>query len=142
MQIFDGPFFCPLCDGVLDIHGDHCLVCSGGGDRTKRHNLIRNQAHHHCLAAGFSSELERPGLLRPRPLAGGLEDAGGEVTGCVLIPRLRDAGFAGKIVIRSANATSADRADYVASGADGTIDKAVMGEAFCNELAKILVGML
>ena len=33
---------CPLCDGVLDRFGDHCLVCPCGGDRTKRHNLLRN----------------------------------------------------------------------------------------------------
>ena len=76
MQIFDSPHYCPFCDDVVDVHGDHCLVCSGGGDRTKRHNLLRNQAHHHCLAVGLSSELERPGLLQPRPLIGGLAEDG------------------------------------------------------------------
>ena len=81
MQIFDSPHYCPFCDDVVDIYGDHCLVCSGGGDRTKRHNLLRNQAHKHCLACGLSSELERPGLLRPRPLIGGLAEDGSKPDG-------------------------------------------------------------
>ena len=42
MPVFDDPFFCPLCDGVMDIWGDHALTCACGGDRTKRHNLVCN----------------------------------------------------------------------------------------------------
>ncbi len=76
LPIFDSEHYCPLCDGVVDVYADHCLVCCGGGDRTKRHNLLRNLAHNQCLGAGFSSELERPGLLRPRPLVGGVEEDG------------------------------------------------------------------
>ena len=74
--IFDAEFFCPSCDGVVDIHGDHCLVCSGGGDRSKRHNLLRNECHHLCRGASFNSELERPNLLLPRPLLGALPENG------------------------------------------------------------------
>ena len=42
---------CPLCDGVLDSFGDHALVCCGGGDRTRRHNLLRNMVFHAAEAA-------------------------------------------------------------------------------------------
>jgi len=76
IPIFASEHFCPMCDDVVDVFGDHCLVCSGGGDRTKRHNLIRNCAHEICSTAGFSSELERPGLLRPRPFIGGAAEDG------------------------------------------------------------------
>ena len=73
--IFEAESFCPLCDDVMDICGDHCLVCSVGGDRTKRHHLLRNEAYHLCSAAGLNPELEKPGLLCPRPeLGGALED--------------------------------------------------------------------
>ena len=81
MPIFSCSHYCPLCDDTVDIYGDHCLVCSGGGDRTKRHNLIRNQVHNHCLSAGLSSELERPGLLRPRPLMRSRREDGGSAEG-------------------------------------------------------------
>ena len=70
------PFTCPLCEGVIDIHGDHCLVCPGGGDRTKRHNLLRNAVSHECASAALSPELEKPGLLRPRPSIGALPEDG------------------------------------------------------------------
>ena len=74
--IFQEEFICPLCDGVVDIYGDHCLVCSGGGDRTRRHNLLRNQTFHWCAGAGLFPELEKPGLLLPRPLQGSLSENG------------------------------------------------------------------
>ena len=41
----------------MDKWGDHALVCSCGGDRVIRHNLIR---------AGLGAILEKPGLLIPR----------------------------------------------------------------------------
>ena len=55
---------------MVDIYGDHCLVCSCGGDRTKRHNLLRNHFFFVCQSCGLAPELERPGLLEPRPLVG------------------------------------------------------------------------
>jgi hypothetical protein len=76
VPIFPEEHFCPLCDGVVDRFGDHCLVCPGGGDRTKRHNLIRNVVCHRCSAAGLAPELEKPGLLRPRPHVGTAEEDG------------------------------------------------------------------
>ena len=49
---------CQFCDGILDGFGDHALVCCGGGDRTRRHNLIRNMAFHAAEAANLQPELE------------------------------------------------------------------------------------
>ena len=70
MPVFSSEFHCPFCDDVVDRYGDHCLVCPCGGDRTKRHNKLRNEVFFFCNAAGLNPELERPGLLQPRPLLG------------------------------------------------------------------------
>ena len=74
--IFPDEFTCPECGGVVDVYGDHALVCSNGGDRTKRHNMIRNCTYHCCASAGLAPELEKPGLLQPRPLQGALPEDG------------------------------------------------------------------
>ena len=74
--IFESNTHCPFCDEILDVHGDHCLVCSCRGDRTKRHNLLRNEVFFFCNSAGLNPELERPGLLQPRPLAGITQESG------------------------------------------------------------------
>ena len=59
--IYEETFHCGYCDDIVDIYGDHCLVCSCGGDRTKRHNLLRNEVFYTC----------RPGTrarkARPQP---------------------------------------------------------------------------
>ena len=60
----------------MDIYGDHALSCCGGGDRIKRHNVIRNQAYYECAAAGLHPELEKPGLLQPRPCLGSTPEDG------------------------------------------------------------------
>ena len=78
MPLYDSEFNCPLCDEVVDKHGDHCLTCSCGGDRTKRHNLLRNEVFYQCHSAGLNPELERPGLLQPRPLFGSAQENGAE----------------------------------------------------------------
>ena len=69
-------YHCPYCDELVDKYGDHCLTCSCGGDRTKRHNLLRNQVFHLCNSSGLSPELERPGLLQLRPLIGSSHESG------------------------------------------------------------------
>ena len=76
MSIFEEDGVCRLCDGVLDKYGDHCLVCPCGGDRTKRHNLLRNCVFHTAVSAGLNPELEKPGLLQPRPALGGAPENG------------------------------------------------------------------
>ena len=47
--------------------------------------------------------------------------------GTELVPRLRTAGYAGKVSIKSANQATAERAHYRASGADGALDKVLQG---------------
>ncbi len=57
-------------------YGDHCLVCPCGGDRTKRHNHLRNRVFFFSADAGLNPELEKPGLLQPRPHIGGIAESG------------------------------------------------------------------
>ena len=76
VPIFGCEFHCPQCDDVMDRFGDHCLVCSCGGDRTKRHNLIRNNVFQFCVSANLNPKLERPGLIQPRPLCGSSQENG------------------------------------------------------------------
>ena len=78
MPVFEEPFFCPLCDGVMDIWADHALTCACGGDRTKRHNLVRNVGVRLATSAGWRPEPEKPGLLRPRPAQGSRCEDGSE----------------------------------------------------------------
>ena len=76
IRFSDADVECPLCDGVLDGYGDHALVCCGGGDRTRRHNLLRNMVYHAAEAANHRPELEKPGLLPQRPLLGSTYENG------------------------------------------------------------------
>ena len=59
----------------MDRFGDHALVCCGGGDRTRRHNLLRNMVFHAAASANLHPELEKPGLLPQRPIFGSLFEA-------------------------------------------------------------------
>ena len=76
VPLFEVEFHCPYCDEIVDKFGDHCLTCACGGDRTKRHNLLRNEVFHLCNSSGLSPELERPGLLQQRPLIGSAYENG------------------------------------------------------------------
>ena len=66
MPIFEEPFFCPFCDGVMDVLADHALTCACGGDRTKRHNLLRDACVRLTWSAGWRPEPEKEGLLQAR----------------------------------------------------------------------------
>ena len=35
--------WCPLCDGVLDRHSYHASTCVAGGERSARHNSVRDR---------------------------------------------------------------------------------------------------
>ena len=70
--IFQSEEYCPLCGEILDVWGDHALVCSCGGDRTIRHNAVRNVVYDEAVGAGTRPEREKAGLLPARPGADGL----------------------------------------------------------------------
>ncbi len=55
---------------------DHALVCQCNGDRTLRHNALRNLVYQVAALAGLMPEKEKVGLLPPRPDA---ESIRGEV---------------------------------------------------------------
>jgi len=78
MPIFDKSFLCPLCEQSMDVYGDHALTCPCGGDRTVRHNALRNVSARFFRAAGLQPELEKPGLLQERPPADGGDEMSGE----------------------------------------------------------------
>ena len=72
MPIFEHDFACPCCGGCMDRFGDHALVCACKGDRTVRHNAIRNIAYGEAAVAGLRPEREKSGLLPGRPCEDGL----------------------------------------------------------------------
>ena len=51
----------------MDTYMDHALVCSCGGDRTLRHNAIRDDLFAEAGDVGVRAEREKQGLLPPRP---------------------------------------------------------------------------
>ena len=65
MKVADTDAWCPLCDATLDHKGHHASVCCAGGDRTVRHNRVRNQVFQLAKRAALNPELERSGLLLP-----------------------------------------------------------------------------
>ena len=65
-----------MLDDIFDMFGDPCLTCSVGGPRTKMHNLLRNEVYYFCNSSGLNPELERQGLLPPRPLTGATQENG------------------------------------------------------------------
>jgi len=66
MQLLATPSFCPACGEGMDIFGDHALVCMCQGDRTLRHNAVRNCANRFLKAAALNPVKETTGLLPPR----------------------------------------------------------------------------
>ena len=70
--VFDAEFSCPLCGEVMDQWGDHALTCSCGGDRTVRHNAVRNICYEEALDFGHRPEREKANLLPQRPVSDGL----------------------------------------------------------------------
>ena len=51
----------------MDSYGDHALVCQCKGDRTKRHNALRNTVYADALLGNMGAEREKAGLLPARP---------------------------------------------------------------------------
>ncbi|CAK0899032.1 unnamed protein product, partial [Prorocentrum cordatum] len=67
LPVYDADHFCPCCDEPCDRHGRHAGLCAGAGDRVCRRNAARNLVGRFAAAARCNPELERPGLLPPRP---------------------------------------------------------------------------
>ena len=57
----------------MDSYGDHALTCPCHGDRTVRHNAIRDAVYDVCRSANMNPEREKAGLLPARPLEDGLQ---------------------------------------------------------------------
>ena len=68
---------CPSCGQCLDRWGDHALLCPCGGDRTIRHNAVRNVCFQEAASAAARPELEKAGLLPRRPAEDALPACGG-----------------------------------------------------------------
>ena len=63
VPLLEADDFCPMCGQVMDKWGDHALTCSCGGDRTVRHNALRNVVFEEATASGLGPEREKAGLL-------------------------------------------------------------------------------
>ena len=60
------------------------------------------------------------------------------VRGTDLLQPIRDAGYAGKLVVKSANDSAADVAFFKRSGADASISKGLSIDSLLRELARVL----
>jgi hypothetical protein len=76
LKVQETDTWCPFCCQVFDTFGDHALVCACKGDRTVRHNKIRNLVFEEALRGGMVVEKEKAGLLPGRPSDDGLRTEG------------------------------------------------------------------
>jgi hypothetical protein len=67
VPFFNADGYCPCCGGVMDRWGDHASVCMCGGDRTIRHNAVRDIVFEEATQGNLRPEREKAGLLPPRP---------------------------------------------------------------------------
>ena len=72
MKLTKEDYFCPCCGEVLDTFADHALTCICNGDRTVRHNVVRDVVFEAAVEAGMRAEREKANLLPPRPASDGL----------------------------------------------------------------------
>ena len=72
VPVFAADGFCPCCGQLSDKWGDHALVCACAGDRTIRHNAIRDVVFEEAAGGGLRPEREKAGLLPERPVTAGL----------------------------------------------------------------------
>ncbi|CAK0792492.1 unnamed protein product [Prorocentrum cordatum] len=93
IRVQDADMFCPMCGGTMDSFGDHTLVCPCSGDRTVRHNRLRDSVFEDALRGHMGPEREKPGLLPERPRDDGTppSSGGGDAPG-VARSRRRPAG--------------------------------------------------
>ena len=60
--------YCPLCQQIIDVSGDHASCCAKNGGLIKRHNRIRNLVLRFCREAHLSPVLEKLGIVQNNPL--------------------------------------------------------------------------
>ena len=54
---------CEQCHTALDENGIHAITCRRGGDRTTRHNIVRDCLYELCSEAAWAPVVEKSGLL-------------------------------------------------------------------------------
>ena len=77
LRVQDADTFCPMCGSTMDSYGDHALTCPCNGERTVRHNAVRNVVYTEALQGNMSPEREKAGLLPARPPQDALERPSG-----------------------------------------------------------------
>ena len=70
--VLDADVFCAACSDCFDRFADHALVCQCKGDRTLRHNAVRDVFFSCAREGSLRPEKEKAGLLPPRPREDGL----------------------------------------------------------------------
>lgn len=63
LQIFPQEGVCVSCPLISDIFGDHAVSCGWGGERTYRHNLIRDVLFNTCAQACLGPTREDRALI-------------------------------------------------------------------------------
>ena len=58
--------WCPKCDWIVDRFSFHAGTCAAGGERTQRHNALRDLLASWADRAGLQPEVEKSGLLLPQ----------------------------------------------------------------------------
>jgi hypothetical protein len=76
LKIMHEEDWCPCCAEIMDIYGDHALVCACKGDRTVRHNKVRNIVWEETQKAGMETVKEKANLLPARPGDDGIRAEG------------------------------------------------------------------
>ena len=122
VQVQQADTSCPCCGYCMDRFGDHALVCQCGGDRTVRHNAIRNCFFADATDAGLNPEKEKAGLLPQRPSEDGLlGTSGARRPADVWLPRGED-GRGEALDFACTSALRADLMEHVASSPSVVFD--------------------
>ena len=67
IPVYKDEVACPECGQIMDAYGDHAVACMAGGDRTRRHNRIRNALYEDLVLTRQEIRKEVKGLLPLRP---------------------------------------------------------------------------
>ena len=115
MKVFEADDYCPACGDCLDSFGDHVLVCPCKGDRTVRHNNVRDEYFKGAVEAALRPEKEKTGLLPGRPDDDGVSGQSGDRRPAdVWLPR----GLSSQGVASDFACTSALRSDLLSASAE------------------------